>query len=1383
MTRLKKLLVAGLMVIVTGCASIGSALLNMTRSIFSWVRASANSYYEENTHDGAVYKDGDIVTVKNIPSKAKKDVDTVYIPRTALTTSFAGTSTTAAETIVEIKNPYGASLTDTSKAFSEEGHILDAGQLALGVDNTANGGENHAGEYALTPSQTGVYTVQYAVKNEDEDVWTVSEVYEIFVTADSYDIQFQANDPIVMPDKIDTSTNAETTVKIKLPVMYNKDGTLIEKFVLGQAGTSEYYVAEYVTLNNVYLSDENLPLEYTQAIEEANKYNRYEEYSTYKITRTTTLDSDVEYGLLVEVSKSGNLQTNSYLKTPENMLVLNTEKFENDSDYYTRAAYTFEAIAGMNTVTYKLYKSDFKPGSTPDALVSYTIDGSSTYNSKVDLGISTSTTIKNSDVSFNEKCYLPKVSAVDKNANKNTVNAYYGYKVAYVDTSGSKDVYHYGEDYVTMGVDEKGVYFIPRYLENDGVPASSDSAIYNISYTATDFYGNKDKNVEDYDYDVTVRDNTSPSLYFVKSYDLKLDDKNHADKTDVDMNDYSYAIPSKYVIKEGDASNWTKIAVPAVFTSDNYNTFDQLKITRILSSENGFIGKSKNHEIKIQDIDGSTSTTDAGIITFEDHTATNYYVSGNKFYNNEHVELAKNSSALKQAKTSTVAYINIDPSLFGEGEYTIQYSVQDARYSNNSGKTFTFTLVKDTAEKVDSTAPTVKFGTSTISNVSYDQEISIKAPEIKDEVDTRLLKKYFVVAGANRLEITPDENNNLVFNTKDEITTDTSIYEAAVASDDKSFKVYAVAVDDFGSVANWETFDFNPTNNIGVDSYEISVKYVEDDLAPTIVGKGTVKEGTEITENNANKQFTTINAHGIKFYDDTNSAYVTVKVLNSKGIATTYEELPGSYVKKVAATNISAYIADSNDKTRYDEYVYEYNFAGIKFLANDADNYTIVYTITDGGNNTTTYAYVIRATLDGQAPSISVLGTTHSVELGKILDLHDIEINDIKTPKDKLKIESVVELAGKGNRDSYFNAANKTFIAREEGVYTLTLTAIDEADNKTTKTITINVADSTKPVLNKDKVENDVEYIREDQLVKEENSTKVKEYPTITLPVLTATDVYPDEQNKELFRGVLGATGTLTITTPSDKVYTINFDQDKPEGDNPLNLVRKPQVEGSSIYNFYFTPTERGKYVCSYVAEDKSGNKSNAVKIEYNIGDTEVPAIFLTGKLQKMLNKGFVVDGDALVINTEARVLNSENYKSQDLYVSDNFGFKKETVYADENKTEVDYEYVKVTVSVTNSNNNTIKSETDGNNVIYKFDTKGTYTITFTVTDSVGKVGTLTKSFKVTKEEASSTDATQIIGTVLIIVSIVILAGVVIYFVRGTKLLPKKNKKAKNKKD
>lgn len=1381
MTRLKKLLVAGLMVIVTGCASIGSALLNMTQSIFSWVRASANSYKYENKHDGAVYKDGDIVTVKNIPSRAKKDVDTIYIPRTALTTSFAGASTTAAETIVEIKNPYGASLTDTSIAFNEAGHILDAGQLALGVDETDSGGENHSGEYALTPNQAGVYTVQYAVKNEN-GVWTVSETYEIFVTADSYDIQFQANDPIVMPDKIDTSNDAETTVKIKLPLVYDKNGKQIKEFVLGELGTSEYYVAEYVTLNNVYLDDKGVPAEYTEAVTDKNKYD---EFSTYKITRKTgAVDTDAyPYGLIIEVSKPGNsnnTQSNSFVKTANNMLVLNTANFEQNTNagYYTDAAYTFEAVAGKNIVTYKLCKSTFEAGATLDAYVSYTIDGSSTYNSKVDLGISTSTTVKNSDVSINEKCYLPKVTAVDKNANKNTVNAFYSYKVAYVDTSAKKDVYYYGDKYVTMGVDEKGVYFIPRYLE-EGTSDSNRSAIYNISYTATDFYGNKDKNVEDYNYDVTVRDNTSPSLYFVKSYDLKLDENNHVDSEGVDMNDYSYAIPSKYVIKEGDASQWTKIPVPAVFTKDNYNTFDQLKVTRVLTSENGFIGKSKNYEIKIQDTDGSTSTTDAGIITFEDHTATNYYVSDNKFYNNENVELAAKSAALKQAKTSTVAYINIDPSLFGEGEYTIEYSSQDYRYSNNSGKTFTFTLVKDTEANVDSTAPVVEFGTSTVSNVGNDQKITIKVPEIKDEVDTRLLKKYFVVAGANRLEITPDEDNNLVFNTSKEITTGTSIYDAAVASAEKSFKVYAVAVDDFGAVADWNTFDFNATDNIGVDSLEISVKYTEDDLAPTIVGKSTLKAGTEVTEDNENKQFTTINAHGIKFYDNTNSAYVTVKVLNSKGIETNYEELPGSYVKKVAATDISTYIAASADKTRYNEYVYEYNFAGIKFLANDADNYTIVYTIVDGGNNTTTYSYVIRQTVDAQAPSIAVSGgTTYTRELGTILDLENIKITDNKTTAENIEIEAVVELAGKGNRDSYFNAESKVFAPREVGVYTITITATDADDNSTVKTITVNVQDTNKPVVELDKMDVKTLY-DEDEIIKEDNSTKVKEYPTVTLPGFAPMDVYPEFADKSLV-SVLGAKGTLTITTPSDKVYVIDQATGKVEGDNPLNLIRDGVT---TKYNFYFTPTERGEYVASYVAEDNAGNKSDVKKITIDIGDTEVPEISLTSQFSKLLNKGFVVNGDALVINTEARIKDSENYKSKDLYVTDNFGFKTEKVYKDEAKTELDYEYVKVSVSVTNSNNNSIKSETDGNNVIYKFDTKGTYTITFTVTDSVGKVGTFTKSFKVTADEASSTDATQIIGTVLIIVSIVILAGVVIYFVRGTKLLPKKSKKAKNKKD
>ena len=161
----------------------------------------------------------------------------------------------------------------------------------------------------------------------------------------------------------------------------------------------------------------------------------------------------------------------------------------------------------LHIVTYKLANSKVAGSyATPDAYVSYTIDGSISYDSsKIEIGVSTSSNVKSSATSINEKCYLPKVNAVDKNANKNSVNAHYTYTVRYVkEVVGAPDDYIFTPDYVTMGSDEQGLYFIPH-----------KEGIYNISYNAKDFYGNTDKNAEDYDYDVNVMDRSAPSLYFV----------------------------------------------------------------------------------------------------------------------------------------------------------------------------------------------------------------------------------------------------------------------------------------------------------------------------------------------------------------------------------------------------------------------------------------------------------------------------------------------------------------------------------------------------------------------------------------------------------------------------------------------------------------------------------------------------------------------------------------------------------------------------------------------------------------------------------------------------------------------------------------------------
>ncbi|MBR1985165.1 MAG: hypothetical protein IKA31_05420, partial [Clostridia bacterium] len=257
MTRLRKLLVACMMVLVTCCTSIGSAISNIAQSIFSWVKASA-SYDYSNKHNESEYVEGDIVTVEGLGSKTTVGGDSqnpFKIPSKIQIGSVENANVSTVEAKVIIKNPYGVSLLD------EAGTPKDA-QL------TAKDAE---GKYTFKPNQAGTYTVQYAYEKvfnagltNEYSVWTVTKEYPIVVTSEKYTIQFVTNDSIVMPDKMDTNDGVETTVAIRLPKFYKQNGELVDQFILGDDINGTYYVASYVKLENVYLKD-NVPVAYDAA--------------------------------------------------------------------------------------------------------------------------------------------------------------------------------------------------------------------------------------------------------------------------------------------------------------------------------------------------------------------------------------------------------------------------------------------------------------------------------------------------------------------------------------------------------------------------------------------------------------------------------------------------------------------------------------------------------------------------------------------------------------------------------------------------------------------------------------------------------------------------------------------------------------------------------------------------------------------------------------------------------------------------------------------------------------------------------------------------------------------------------------------------------------
>ena len=79
--------------------------------------------------------------------------------------------------------------------------------------------------------------------------------------------------------------------------------------------------------------------------------------------------------------------------------------------------------------------------------------------------------------------------------------------------------------------------------------------------------------------------------------------------------------------------------------------------------------------------------------------------------------------------------------------------------------------------------------------------------------------------------------------------------------------------------------------------------------------------------------------------------------------------------------------------------------------------------------------------------------------------------------------------------------------------------------------------------------------------------------------------------------------------------------------------------------------------------------------------------------------------------------------------------------------------------------------------IAYEITAVGTYTFTVTVTDEQGNFTPREFTFEVTNEASDPTLTRQIIGTVLIVISVLVLAGVIIYFVVSKVKLDKELKK------
>ena len=1426
MTRIKKFLVSGLLVLVSCCTFLGSAITNFAQSIFSFGSASASSFNGGNTNTGGSLSQGNILTVKNVPTSVKRDGTEIELPFISSGVSVANTSGGAVTDYVlyvEVTDPYGRALTSYNNQDNSSGAINGTAIVGDMGGQVRFDNEGSPTTLYLNPSMSGMYSVKYHIKSTS-GVWTSSREYSIYVSSDSYDLQLISNDSIVMPStvRIDgTHENepwADTTIKVALPLLYDNEGNLIEEdVILGDMVTDAtngnyYYVIKYDNLASKTLSEVS-PVN--------SSVNTYESYKTYTIRRVleSEIDSlDIKYTLKIDVN---TLQDGS-LTAPNGVL-------SDTAVVYEKNPFTFEAVAGDNVIDYTLYGED--ETKVLDYLT-YTIVGDASYNSEeIDLKAAPQSTVSESSASFEQKIYLPSVTATNATDSNNTVNAFYYYTVRAVDNSGN---YHSDAEYVTMGKDEGGFYFIPH-----GTPGTR----YEIFYNVVDFYGNTVEVADNHAYTIRIRDRKTPEFVYTNSFDVD------NTSSSAGLEDISYVIPNKIYVDTG-ADEYPTITIPAIWADDE-SGIDL--VTRTITSSNATFkdneGKNRTGSIYITDNYGELNVAgNTGIVSSNFTLPTGYSLlpskytpeggeekdttsilsfdaldgSSNYYYDEvDRVYKVKTEGAvtdsdrvleddeLRDLLNSRTAKITLDPAVFGEGTYTLRLQVRDSENnSNTSSRTFTFEIVHSEFEE---STPTVKFGNISVGNVTSEQSVSIPVPTATDTIDTRLRVDYYLVVGSTYIKVdTDEEGDNIVFNMDDKVVTGSDGFATLVpnSSDSEHQTLYTLATTDGGNKLDLVVFAYNDYSNYNANiknydaesedykgitkaTYSISVRYVDDKVAPKFETTDVTPDNSiyslseiKVNDGGAINQYEWVNVDGVTFYDDTNSARIYATVTDTLGNEYAYEDLSG-LMKIEQVENVGG-----------EGYNYRYTFDGIRFRANNADAgnyYTVTYTLVDDGNNVVSYSFVLIATTDKTPPVISGIdGSERTLELGRTLYLNDFEVTDNNTTDTS---DISFELTVKNSDGRYFSnicrydGSQIIFYPTETGTYTISIVAVDEGGNKSDeRTLTVNVQDSIKPVINMQGDKGSTISILESQLDEDEDGDII--YPSVDLPGFTVEDSWPDKSTKNTNPPMditFVATGSITVDFPRsvDGVDSLTFNMNgelTTEGvTNSINFTRN----ANGTYSF--TPQNRGKYTVTYNAVDARGNEADAVVKTVSVGDTENPVISLSAALDKLLEDGFTLgQNNTLTINPKARIQGDEGYNTDDLFVSDNVGFDtlNDAEDGDGNISDPDaennYEYVNVTISI--SGGDFDREQTEDGYYVYTFNEAGTYTITLTVEDGAGNDGRVSKTFEVKAQPTNAIDTTTILGTVLIVVSAVILAGVVIYFVRGTKMLPKKAKAGKDKK-
>lgn len=209
---------------------------------------------------------------------------------------------------------------------------------------------------------------------------------------------------------------------------------------------------------------------------------------------------------------------------------------------------------------------------------------------------------------------------------------------------------------------------------------------------------------------------------------------------------------------------------------------------------------------------------------------------------------------------------------------------------------------------------------------------------------------------------------------------------------------------------------------------------------------------------------------------------------------------------------------------------------------------------------------------------------------------------------------------------------------------------------------------------------------------------------------------------------------------------------------NGTSSVADKTYKGKDAFKdqvYEFPTANDGTYKITYKVSDIRGNETTRV-YEIAVGDTTAPTMEFPEK--------FVESTYEIGKTTQIKIdLNAITIKDAGTDALD----------------DEPYAYKPTATLRNTSTGETIDATEESEGLVYYFplDSVGQYTLTIEVQDAVGNTARQTFNFEVVSRTADTTMTYQIIGTVLIVISVLVLAGVIIYFIVSKVKLDKELKK------